>query len=170
MSKARFIDRTRAVSIVAAVCCLTFSGCVYEVPITAKPTRQIDETLLGDWTSKDGQCKLRVVQLDDSNYIVCKRDLKDGVFTRGDLYRVYHSDVAKTPFVSVQLLDNESRKPKYFFWNWKSSEDGTLHLRVVNDKLVPDETKDSASVQKLLEKNLQNSDLLGEDNPYTKDK
>jgi len=39
--------------IVAVVCCLAFSGCEYEVPITSKPTRKIDKRLLGDWLEKD---------------------------------------------------------------------------------------------------------------------
>ncbi|MGA2138301.1 MAG: hypothetical protein ABSH14_05510 [Verrucomicrobiia bacterium] len=168
MNNVRYIDRTCTLAIVAAVCCFTFSGCLYEVPITAKPTRKIDERLLGDWTSKDGQHKMKVVKLDDSNYIVCKRDKDGGVFSSGDLFRVYHSDVAKTAFVSVQILDKP--KPSYAYWNWKLSEDGTLHLRCVNDKVVPDETKDSASVRKLLEGNLQNPNLFGEDNQFTKDK
>ncbi len=47
---------------------------------------------------------MKVVRLDDSNYIVSYN---------GDLFRAYHSDVAKTPFVSVQILD--SAKAKYAY-------------------------------------------------------
>jgi len=155
----RFSVRRFTLGIIAAVCGFVLGGCVYEVPITAKPTRKVDERLLGNWTSKDGKDKMKVVRLDDSNYIVCYN---------GDLFRAYHSDVAKTPFVSVQYLD--SAKPKYSYFGWKLSEDGTLHLRAVSDKLVPDETKDSASVQKLLEQNLQNPKLFEEEGEFSKDK
>ena len=58
---------------------------------------------------------MKVVRLDDSNYIVSYN---------GDLFRAYHSDVAKTPFVSVQILD--SAKAKYAYsslevvWRWQA--------------------------------------------------
>ena len=163
MNKIRFRGGTRTLGIVAAVGCLVFGGCVYEVPITPKPTRKIDEKFLGDWTAKDATdnktIKMKVVRLDDFNYIVS---------FKGDLYRAYHSDVAGMPFVSVQILD--SAKPEYAYSAWKLSEDGKLIGRPVSDKVVPDVTKDSASVQKLLERNLQNPVLFEEEVRFTKDK
>lgn len=147
-----------------AVCCLLFPSCVYEVPITAQPTHKIDGRLLGNWTAKDDKngetVKMKVVKLDDYNYIV--------YFDNKDLYRVFHSDVAKTPLVSVQILDSE--KPKYAYSAWTLNEDGTLVGRAVNDKVVPDETKTSSAVQKLLEQNLKNPDLFEEPMKFTKDK
>lgn len=158
MNKMRLLGRTCIVGIVAA-CCFVFGGCIYEVPITAKPTRKVDQRLLGDWTSKDGKDKMKVVKLDDSNYIVSYD---------GELYRVYHSDVANTAFVSVQILD--STKPKYAYDAWKLSGDGKLlSVRAVNDNVVPDATKDSASVRKLLDKNRQNPALFGDEGQFTKD-
>ena len=159
MNGVSLVSRTFTFGIVAAACCFVISGCVYDVPITSKATRKIDARLLGNWTSKDGKSKMKVVKLDDSNYIVS---------TDGDLYRAYHSDVADTPFVSVQKL--ESDKPQYAYWTWKLSDDGTLSLRNVNDKVVPDDTKDSASVQELLKKNLKNPALFGDEIQMTKDK
>ena len=146
--------------IVAALCIFALSGCEYEVPITSNPTRKVDERLLGDWTSKDGKDKMKVRRLDDSIYIVSYN---------GDLFRAYHSDVAKTPFVSVQDIDSADRK--YAYLTWKLSDDGKrLGLRVVNTKVIPNEIKDSAGIQKLLEKNLQNSELLEEEAEFTKEK
>jgi hypothetical protein len=69
--------------------------------------------------------------------------------------------VADTPFVSV--LNLETDKPQYSYWSWKLSGDGTLSLRIVNDKIVPDDTKDSASVRKLLKENLHNPALFGDE-------
>ena len=145
--------------IVAAACCLIGSGCIYDVPITSQPTRKLDANLLGNWSSKDGKSKMKVVKLDDSNYIVS---------CDGDLYRAYHSDVANTPFMSVQKLEGD--KPQYAYWDWRLSDDGILHLRNVNDKLVPDNTKDSASVQKLLKENLQNPALFEDEIQMSKDR
>ena len=115
MNRVRLVARKFTLGIVAAVCCFAFSGCVYEVPITSKPTRKLDERLLGNWTSKDGKNKMKVVRLDDSNYIVSYN---------GDLFRAYHSDVAKTPFVSVQILDSAKAKLCLFglevVWRWQA--------------------------------------------------
>ena len=159
MNGISLMPRTFTFGVFAAACCLVISGCIYDVPITPKATRKVDARLLGNWTSKDGKSKMKVVKLDDSNYIVS---------ADGDLYRAYHSDVADTPFVSVQKL--ESDKPKYAYWTWKLSGDGTLSLRNVNDKVVPDDTKDSASVQKLLKKNLKNPALFMDEVQMTRDK
>ena len=159
MNTMKVIARKFTLGIVTAVCCFAFSGCEYEVPITSKPTRKVDERLLGNWTSKDGKNKMKMVRLDDSSYIVSYN---------GDLFRAYHSDVAKNPFVSVQILD--SPKPKYAYHTWKLSDDGALHGRLVSDKVIPDETKNSESVQKLLEKNLQNPKLFEDEVEFTKDK
>jgi hypothetical protein len=140
--------------------CLAFSGCEYEVPITSGPTRKIEARLLGDWVSKDGKEKMKVRRLDDSIY---------SVSYNGDLYRAYHSDVAKTAFVSVQDIDSAERK--YAYLAWKLSEDGKqLGLRVVSAKIIPKEIKTSTGVQKLLQKNLQNPELLEEEAQFTREK
>jgi hypothetical protein len=57
---------------------------------------------------------------------------------------VYHSDVAETPLVSVQDLNSNDRKYAYIVW--KLSDDSShLSLRNVSDKVIPKETKDSAT-------------------------
>jgi len=159
MNRITLIAQKLILGIVMATCWFVISGCIYDVPITAKATRKVDSRLLGNWTSKDGKDKMKVVKLDDSNYIV---------YSDGNLYRVWHSDVANTPFVTVQKL--ESNKPQYAYWTWKLSDDGTLSLRNVNDKIVPDDTKDSATVRKLLKENLRNPALFGDEIQMTKDK
>jgi hypothetical protein len=148
-----------SLGIVAAFCLFALSGCEYEVPITSNPTRKVEEKLLGDWASKDGKDKMKVRRLDDSIYIVAYN---------GDLFRAYHSDVAKTPFVSVQDIDSADRK--YAYLTWKLSDDGKrLGLRVVNAEVIPKEIKDSAAMQKLLEKNLQNPKLLEDEAQFTRE-
>ncbi len=160
MNKVGLMSQRGLLGVVVAACCVALSGCIYEVPITAKPTRKVDARLLGDWASKDGKTKMKVVKLDESNYIVSYD---------GELYRAYHSEVADTPFVTVQVLDSD--KLKYAYFAWKLSDDGKgLTLRPVNDKVVPDGTKDSASVRKLLKSNLQNPKLFGEEVQFTKGK
>lgn len=151
-----------AIVILAAACCFCLSGCEgdYVVPITSTPTRKIEQRLLGNWVSKAGTERMKVRKFDDSNYIVSYD---------GDLYRAYHSDLNKTSFVSAQEIDSAGRK--FVYLAYKLSDDGhELQLRAVDDKVIPKETRDSVSVQKLLKKNLQNSQLFGDEGRYVREK
>ena len=152
--------RLRGLGVAFWLCTLAFTACQYEVPITSVPTRKVQERLLGDWASDDGKEKLKLRKLDDSIYIV---DYD------GDLFRAYHSDVAETPFASVQDINSNDRK--YAFVVWKLSDDGKrLSLRNVSDKVIPQETRDSAAMVALLEKNRHNPDLLGEEIEFRREK
>ena len=154
------LNRLRVVGVAIGLCSLAFTCCNYDVPITSGPTRKVQEQLLGDWTSADGKEKLKLRSLDGSIYVV---------YYDGDLFRAYHSDVAETPFASVQDLNSSDRKYAYVIWNL--SDDGkNLRLRSVNDKVVPKETKDSASIVALLTKNARNSELFGEEIEFQKEK
>ena len=99
-------------------------------------------------------------RLDDSTYVV---------YYDGDLFRAYHSDVAETPFASVQDLNSNDRK--YAYVAWKLSDDGKrLSLRNVNRKLIPKESRDSAAVAALLTKSAHNPELFGEEIEFRKEK
>jgi hypothetical protein len=144
---------------VICLCLLAFSACEYEVPITGSPTRKVQEQLLGNWVSLDGKENMRVRRLDNSTYVV---------YYDGDLFRAYHSDVAEMPLVSVQDLNSSDRK--YAYVVWKLSSDGKgLTLRSVN-KVIPKDTKDSATVAALLTKNARNPELFGEEIEFRKEK
>lgn len=145
---------------VVCLCILAFSACEYDVPITPSPTQKVQGRLLGDWTSTDGKEKMKVRKLDDSVYIV---------YYDGDLFRAYHSDIAETPFASVQDLNSNDRK--YAYVVWKLSDDGKhLSLRSVNRKVIPKETRDSAAVSALLTKNAHNPELFGEAIEFVREK
>jgi hypothetical protein len=145
--------------VVVCLCILAFNACQYEVPITLSPTRKVQEQLLGNWVSLDGKENMRVRRLDDSTYVV---------YYDGDLFRAYHSDVAEMPLASVQDLNSNDRK--YAYVVWKLSSDGKgLTLRSVN-KVIPKETKDSATVAALLTKNARNPELFGEEIEFRKEK
>lgn len=150
----------RLVGVAIALCSLAFAACQYDVPITSAPTRKVQEQLLGDWTSADGKEKLKLRRLDDSIHVV---------YYDGDLFRAYHSDVAETPFASVEDLNSKDRK--YAYVVWKLSDDGkNLRLRSVNDKVVPTETRNSTALVALLTKNAGNPELFGEEIEFRKEK
>jgi hypothetical protein len=153
------IRRGSGFGIAVSLCILAFTACEYEVPITSSPTRKVQERLLGNWISQDGKEHMRVRRLDENIYIV---------YYDGDLFRAYHSDVAETPFVSVQDINSNDRK--YAYVVWKLSDDSKhLRLRSVNRDVIPKEKKDSTGVAKFLEENAKNPDLLGEEIQFNKE-
>ena len=162
MSDAGRTARRSSLAVTAFACCILLGGCVFDAPITITATRKVDQRLLGVWEPKDGDGRrLTVVRLDHSAYIA---------LWGSDFLRVHHSDLAQVPFVSAELLGDEVPKPyeapTYIYMTWALSEDGTqLELRHVKGEekkgLIPRAvSKDSAQVQKLLIKNLQNPDLF----------
>jgi lipopolysaccharide export LptBFGC system permease protein LptF len=160
VTSSNLICRRLGFGVAVCLSILAFTACEYEVPITSSPTRKVQERLLGDWVSLDGKENMKVRRLDDSIYIV---------YYDGDLFRAYHSDVAETPFVSVQ--DINSRDRKYAYVVWKLSDDGKrLSLRNVQNKVIPKEQKDSARVAQLLKENAKNPELFGEEIQFNKEK
>ena len=159
MNSSRLICRRVVYGVVVSLCILAFSACEYEVPITSSPTRKVQEQVLGNWISQDGKEHLKVRRLDENIYIV---------YYGGDLFRAYHSDVADTPFVSVQDINSEDRK--YAYVVWKLSDDSKqLILRSVNRDVIPKEKKDSTAVAKFLKDNAKNPDLFGEEIEFNKE-
>jgi len=146
-------------SCLLAACCL-LSSCEYDAPITPKPTGKVDERLLGNWVSQDGKDAMQVGKYDDFNYVVSLKS--------GGLFKVFSSAISDVQFVSVQDISQGNRK--FYYWAWKLAPDGTLSLRNVNDKLVPDSTRDSKAVYKLLKENLKSPDLLGKEAIFVREK
>lgn len=160
MNLSSLICRRFGFGVVICLSILAFAACEYEVPITPSPTRKVEERLLGDWVSLDGKEQMKVRRFDDNIYIV---------YYDGDLFPAYHSDVAETPFVSVQ--DINSRERKYAYVVWKLSNDGKrLSLRSVQSTVIPKEQKDSARVAELLKENAKNPELFGEEIEFNKEK
>lgn len=159
MSWSDLIYRRLALAVGVWLCILGFSACQYDVPITPAPTRNVDQRLLGDWLSQDGKEYMRVRRLDENIYIV---------YYDGDLFRAYHSDVAETPFVSVQDINSNDRK--YAYVVWKLSDDSKhLTLRSVNRDVIPKAKKNSTGVADFLEENAKNPDLFGEEIQFNKE-
>jgi len=142
---------------------LLLAACNFDFPLTEKATHPIDARLLGDWVSfdKDEQKlqQMSVRKLDDSTYAVVMDH---------DVYRVFHSDFAGTPFVSVQDLQHGTSYGKYAYYVWQLSADGQqLTVKGVHTRIVPEDTKDRAAAQKLIKDNLANPKLYGDPLVFT---
>lgn len=142
-------------ALVVALCCL-LGGCHYDVPLTDKPTKRIDERIVGDWTMTDkdsGKVQRMQVRAFDRNTYVVSLD--------GDLYSAFHSDFAGTAFLSVQDLNAPERLYAYLTAAL-SADAKQLSLRLLNVKLIPESVKGRAALQKLIKANSANPALLEE--------
>lgn len=141
---------------------LLLSGCNYDIPLTAKPTRKLDLRLLGDWVSveKDNaeEEQMHVRQFDDFTFVAS---------IDKDIYRAFHSDFAGTAFLSVQDINGTDRL--YLYMTYEFSADGKqLTLRTVSTKAVPEETRGRGALQKLIKRQLTNPKLLGDPLVFTR--
>lgn len=135
------------------------AGCDYDVPITSKPTRRIDERLVGNWTKSDGKEHMTARKYDDYHLVVS---------ANGDLFRAYHSDLHGAALITAQDINSPDRK--YFYLTWELSADGqTLTLRGINDKVIPRTARTSSAVVRSLKANMRNPELLLAPDTYTRD-
>ena len=138
---------------------MLLSGCIYQAPITEKPTGKIDGRLVGDWIAKDESGKeehMAVTKLNDSEYIVNYG---------GAVFHAFESDVNGTRFVSAQnispLKDSERL---YAFLTYELQDDGKkLVLRTVNQSVISEKLQTTAEIQKAIADNLKNPDLFNKD-------
>jgi len=148
-------------TLLLAAGCLLLGSCNYDVPITGSPTRRVESKLLGTWVTKrkDGPKpdEMKVRQLDSFIYIISYN---------GDLYRAYHSDVDKVPYVSVQDIETSDRRFAYFMWQL-SADGAVLTVTPVSTRIIPPNAPNSAAVQQLLKQNADNPSLLLEPVQFT---
>lgn len=138
-------------NVLVLLLCLVFVGYEYDVPASAEPTRRVAEQLVGDWIAMGGWMKVRL--FDASSYMI---------FHDGELCRAWHSDGAGSPLVSAQDIDTDKRKFAYLHYP-VLADSRRLAQRVVDAKIIPDETRDAAPNKMLFEKRRGNSDLFGEE-------
>jgi hypothetical protein len=132
---------------ILAACVL--AGCIYDVPITASGTRNIDARIVGDWSSEDGKENLKVRELTGTTYLL---------LLNGDPFRAYHSDFAGVAFVTVQDLNGPERK--YAYLKYALSADGRkLTAWAVNSDTIPKNVRTSGEARRLVRQNLANAKL-----------
>jgi len=148
--------KSRCAPLLLALGALLLASCNYDTALTAKPTRNVDARLLGDWVMVDkdsGKAEaMQVRQLDNDHYVVA---------LDGDIYSAFHSDYLGVAFLSVQDLNAPERL--YLYLTVAVSADGKqLTVRTVNTKLVPGTTKGRNALQKLIKTNLASPSLFEE--------
>lgn len=147
---------------ILAVLLLALAGCDYEAPLTSAPTRRIEPRLLGDWIGvekDDGkEVAMHVRPWSETDYAVS---------TDADIYRAYHSDFAGQPFLSVQDLNSDRHAWCLYTWSL-SADSAQLTLRRVDTKIVPEDTKTTDALQKLIHAHLADPKLLSPEIRFTR--
>jgi hypothetical protein len=138
---------------IAALAAFLLAGCIYDVPITASATRNVDARLVGDWASEDGKEILKIRELNGTTYLL---------LLNGDPFRAYHSDFAGVPLVTVQDLDGPAQKFAYLTYTL-SADGNYLTARAVSSETIPKTVRTSGEVRKLLRQNLANPKLYSHD-------
>ena len=139
--------------LLACLAALALCACIYDVPLTAAPTRDVDARLVGDWASPDGTERVKVRPLDQQHYIVVYN---------GDVFRAYHSDVGGRPFATVQDLDGPERKFAYI--SYSLSADGQrLRVLAVNADTIPKSLRTPAAARRLLAAHADDPKLFGDE-------
>src|SRR5512140_416744 len=73
----------RTLAILVSLVGLLFAGCDYDVPLSDRPERPVDDQLAGNWMSPDAWMMVR--RFDAENYVVVHN---------GSMFRAWHSKVA----------------------------------------------------------------------------
>ena len=134
---------------------LLCGGCKFESPLTEKPTRGVDPSLLGGWFSLSDGKPLDIFRLNGEEYLV----LDDGT-----PYVCSHSDLAGTSFVSCRQIKNDKDYyGKYAFMAYQI-ENGDLILNALaNDWTTKNELSSPAQIRQMLEEATKNGKALDSD-------
>ncbi|HEX6731464.1 MAG TPA: hypothetical protein VF074_15675, partial [Pyrinomonadaceae bacterium] len=77
------------ITVVLTFVVLGLTACQYSVPITERPTRNVEMKLIGDWASTDGRETIKIRTLSHSTYIVSYNNV---------LFQAFHSDILGISF------------------------------------------------------------------------
>ena len=150
------------------IAALAMGGCYEsEVPIASSDASVIDPDLVGAWEhfdpDNDGSMALLFLQFDDREYFV-RYDAEDW---GGDTFtvrcRAYIVPANGVPFLNVQAIeDDEENERLFWLFRYAIEEDGTLTMRMVDEKLLKPSPQTSEELRALIEQNLENDDLYGD--------
>ncbi len=126
--------------LVALLLTVFLSGCIYEVPVSLTPSREIDRTVLGAWEyGEERETKLQITEADAHYYTISIRPPKGGFINVGQMdFRAHHTKVAELDIVNVQLIDPTTKKPgKWALLSYTHPDADTIRIRLIDERVVP---------------------------------
>ena len=130
---------------------LLCAGCKFELPLTEKPTRGVDPSLLGSWFSLTDGRPLDIYRLDGEEYLV----INDGA-----PYVCSHSDLAGTSFVSCRQLTNDKEYYGKYAYMAYQIDKGDILLKPLNDSLGINGKSPITEIRRILEEAVKNGKAL----------
>jgi hypothetical protein len=139
---------------------LILAGCKFEAPLTEKPTRLVDPTLVGSWFSLSDGNRLEVYRLSGEEYLVTKG---------GKPYVCTHSDLSGIKFVSCRQLENSKEYYGKYAYSAYEIEKGELLIYQLNESIGIKEDQSVEKVRELIGKAAKAGTALNKD-PKTVDR
>ncbi len=136
--------------------CLLLAACDYQVPLSLRPDRAIDERFVGDWISPDGWMKVR--RFDAENYVI---------YHNGAVYRAWHSTVAGLPLITLQSIETKETRFAYLTGTLSSGDD-RLDLRLIRDEVVSKKINDIAAMRLAIEQHAKDPGLFTSAVPFSR--
>jgi len=130
---------------------LLCAGCKFQSPLTEKPTRGVDPSLLGSWFSLSDGRPLDVYQLNSEEYVVVDN---------GVPYICSHSDLAGTNFVSCRQIKNDKEYYGKYAYMAYQIDHGDLILKSLSDSLGLSEKSSPAQIRQTLEEAVKKGNAL----------
>jgi len=136
---------------------LALAGCNFVSPLTGKPTREVDPSLLGSWFSLADGKPLEVCRLSREEYLV----LDDGA-----PFVCTHSDLAGASFVSCRQIRNDKDSYGKFAYVAYKMENGDLILRNLSEALKIDPDLPAPERRRLIEEAVKSGNALDSDSAH----
>lgn len=115
------------------------SGCLFEHPVSEKPTRIIDEALLGVWDGSNGS-KLTIVRSDAEHYKIEVESVSGEVEITINLVG-HHAAVGGKDVVWLRWTPPEQndrkRTPRWLPCAYDLDDESRLHLAILNAEKLP---------------------------------
>jgi hypothetical protein len=142
--------------------CILLTGCEWTVSITAEGTRDVVQTLVGDWFATTNGNRLHIRKYDARHYVIGEGRYGD------NLYTAHHSDIDSWQLISVRQLQ-ATGNDQWNYIQWRLIDAGHLEVRAVSEKVIPYSVGDRDEVVRLLKANRENPGLFSEPITYMRE-
>jgi hypothetical protein len=140
---------------------LLSSGCPYQsdVPLGAPQDARLDGALVGMWhlrgAEEDSNGTASIYPFNEHEMLIVVQEKgKEKI----DVIRAFATTIGHEKFLNVRDVTFSSKESKWRFVNYRVVED-TLHIKVVDDKLITRGFNSSNKLRRFVRKNLDNKEL-----------
>lgn len=119
---------------------LFLSGCLFECPLSDKPSREVDPRALGVWLAKDGETKITVRATDASHYhILFEPRFHETVTVPPMTFEGHHTMIDGVDILNLKAATFDGKpttRRSWLFGAFKVVDADTIDLEIINEKFV----------------------------------